>query len=109
MPIEHAPVDAGDVIEGRPSQGAHTLDVHNGVEVGVWEITTGTVQDTEIEEAFVVLSGRGRIEFADNSSLDLHAGIVVRLQAGDRTRWIVHETLRKLYILLPDSSKEATS
>ena len=109
MAVEHAPVDAGEVVEGRPTQGTQTLHVQDVVEVGVWEITSGVVEDIETEEAFVVLSGRGRVEFADGSSLALHAGTVIRLRAGDRTRWTVYETLRKLYVLLPDSSKEATS
>lgn len=109
MAVEHAPVDAGEVVEGRPTQGTQTLHVQDVVEVGVWEITSGVVEDIEAEEAFVVLSGRGRVEFADGSSLALHAGTVIRLRAGDRTRWTVYETLRKLYVLLPDSSKEATS
>jgi uncharacterized cupin superfamily protein len=73
-----------------------------GVELGVWEITSGIVTDVEADEVFVVLSGRGRVEFDDDSSIALAAGTVVRLRAGDRTRWIVYETLRKIYVLLPD-------
>jgi uncharacterized cupin superfamily protein len=109
LAIEHAPVEDDDVLEGRPTMGAATLHSHDGVEIGVWEISSGIVKDTEIEEAFVVLSGRGRVEFVDGTSIDLVAGTVVRLRAGDRTRWIIDETLRKLYVLLPDHPKETTS
>ena len=101
LPIEHAPVQA-DVLDGHPTMGAATLHSREGVELGVWEITSGVVKDTEVEEMFVVLSGRGRVEFDDDSSIALAAGTVVRLRAGDRTRWIVDETLRKIYVLLPD-------
>ncbi|KAA1379790.1 cupin domain-containing protein [Aeromicrobium fastidiosum] len=102
VPIEHAPVQDDDVLGGHPTMGAETLHTHGDVELGVWEITSGVVKDTEVEEMFVVLSGRGLVELADGSSIPLAAGTVVRLRAGDRTRWIVYETLRKIYVLLPD-------
>ena len=87
-----------------------TLPLSNaaGVELGVWEITSGIVTDIEADEVFVVMSGRGRVEFEDGSSIALGTGTDVRLRAGDRTHWIVYETLRKIYVLLPDH-EEATS
>ena len=106
--VEHEPVDAADVLGGRPTTGTVTLSDDDGVELGVWEITSGVVTDVEVDEVFVVLSGRGRVEFEDGSSIALAAGTVVRLRAGDRTHWIVYETLRKIYVLLPDH-EEATS
>lgn len=100
-PLTHEPVAAADVLGGRPTAGALTLSDDDGVELGVWEITSGVVTDVEVDEVFVVLSGRGRVEFDDGSSIALVAGTVVRLRAGDRTRWIVYETLRKIYVLPP--------
>jgi hypothetical protein len=106
--VEHEPVDAADVLGGRPTTGTVTLSDDDGVELGIWEITSGVVTDVEADEVFVVLSGRGRVEFEDGSSIALGTGTVVRLRAGDRTHWIVYETLRKIYVLLPDH-EEATS
>jgi uncharacterized cupin superfamily protein len=100
--LEHEPVDAADVLGGRPTTGTLPLSDAAGVELGIWEITSGIVTDIEADEVFVVLSGRGRVELDDGSSIALGAGTVVRLRAGDRTRWIVYETLRKIYVLLPD-------
>jgi uncharacterized cupin superfamily protein len=100
--LEHEPVDAADVLGGRPTAATLPLSDDAGVELGVWEITLGIVTDVEADEIFVVLSGRGRVELDDGSSIALSAGTVVRLRAGDRTRWIVYETLRKIYVLLPD-------
>lgn len=61
-------------------------------------MTPGTATDTEAEEVFVVLSGKARIVFLDDgSTLDVAAGDVVRLRAGQRTSWTVTETLRKVY------------
>jgi len=34
------------------------------VQVGIWEITPGTVRDVEKVEVFVVLEGEGTIRFA---------------------------------------------
>ena len=106
-PVEHELVDAADVLGGRPTMGTLALSDDAGVELGVWEITSGVVTDIEVDEVFVVLSGRGRVEFEDGSSIALTVGTVVRLRAGDRTRWIVYETLRKIYVLLPDHGEAA--
>ncbi len=94
-----------DPIEGTPSAGSVTLDERNGVEVGVWEMTTGTAADTEIDETFVVLAGAATVRFqevpglsAPPADLALSPGSVVRLAAGTRSVWTVTETLRKIYI-----------
>lgn len=77
------------------------LGVVGGAEVGVWEITTGVADDTEIDELFVVLSGSARVEFLDEGrSIELGPGSIARLRAGQRTRWHVTETLRKVYVIL---------
>ena len=107
-PVEHESVDAADVLGGRPTTGTLPLADQAGVELGVWEITSGIVTDIEVDEIFVVIAGRGRVEFDDGSSIALLPGVVVRLRAGDRTQWIVHETLRKIYVLLPSPPEETT-
>ena len=57
------------------------------------------LRDIEADELFVVLSGSARVDFADGSaSLDLNPGDVVRLAAGTRTEWTVHQPLRKVYL-----------
>lgn len=68
------------------------------VEVGVWEMAPGTEQDTEVDEVFVVLAGRGSVTFDDGDVVDLAPGVVCRLRAGERTTWTVSETLRKVYV-----------
>lgn len=68
------------------------------VEVGVWEMAPGTEQDTEVDEVFVVLAGRGTVTFADGEVVALAPGVAVRLRAGERTTWTVTEALRKVYV-----------
>lgn len=82
--------DAGPLTElGRPGGVA---------EIGTWEMAPGTDHDTEVDEVFVVLAGRGTVTFEDGEVLELVPGTAVRLRAGERTTWVVTETLRKVYV-----------
>ena len=96
-PGARSPVDADDILAGSPEVVTIPLASLGAAEFGIWEITTGTVRDTEADEIFVVLSGSGAVGFEDGSSIELSEGVAVRLQAGDRTVWRVEETLRKVY------------
>ena len=69
------------------------------VEVGVWEMTPGTATDVEVDEVFVVLAGSATVSFDDDGEqVELAPGSVVRLRAGERTTWVVRETIRKIYV-----------
>ena len=69
-------------------------------EVGLWGMAPGVDHDTETDEVFVVLAGRGTVEFEDGEVVTLAPGVAVRLRAGERTTWTVTETLRKVYVAL---------
>lgn len=99
-PLSLDALPAEVVRAGAPSTGIRELGPFAGVEVGIWEMTEGAAVDTEIDEVFIVLAGRARVEFIDPSlpSIEVRAGSVVRLAAGMQTLWAVHETLRKVYI-----------
>jgi uncharacterized cupin superfamily protein len=59
----------------------------------------GTTTDVEIGEAFIVVSGAGRVEFTDSTpGIDLRPGDLVHLAEGAATTWTVTETLRKIYL-----------
>lgn len=84
-----APVQAGSVSLG-------DLD---GVEVGIWEMSAGSMRDVEADEFFVVISGNATVEFADGTpTLHLRAGSVARLAEGTHTLWTVTAALRKVYL-----------
>lgn len=68
-----------------------------GAAIGTWEMAPGTDHDTEVDEVFVVLAGRGTVTFEDGEVVELAPGVAVRLRAGERTTWVVTETLRKVY------------
>jgi uncharacterized cupin superfamily protein len=96
------PLDAG--VDAPPTRWREVgpLSSSSGdVLMGVWEMEPGVAFDTEVDEVFVVLSGRGEVRFLDSDSALLFGpGDLVRLAAGSRTRWTVSETVRKLYLSL---------
>lgn len=85
--------------DGSARAGVHPLTEFGGLEIGIWEMTPGTMTDVEADEVFVVLSGAATVEFADGTTpLILRPGTVARLAAGTETVWTVTETLRKVYL-----------
>ncbi|UOQ59981.1 hypothetical protein MUN76_13165 [Leucobacter rhizosphaerae] len=57
LPVELEAVPAEETVVGSPRQGVAELGSIGGAEVGIWELRSGTVTDTEVDELFVVLSG----------------------------------------------------
>lgn len=102
--IPLSPLESTSVVAGSPRSGSEALAALSGLEVGIWEITPGVAVDVEVDEIFIVLSGLGTLEFDDGDVIELRAGAVVRLRAGDRTVWTVRETLRKLYLTCPGAA-----
>ena len=99
LKLPHQPVPAEQSVAGDPSTAASTLTEFGGLELGVWEMSIGTMTDVEADEMFIVLSGAATVEFADGTpALELRAGDVGRLAAGAETTWTVTETLRKIYL-----------
>lgn len=91
------PADPQDVIEGTPATMTIPLAALGDAEFGIWEITAGTVRDTETDEIFLVIDGSGTVEFGDGTTIELNPGVAVRLFADDRTIWRIAKTLRKVY------------
>lgn len=99
VPVAHETLEPGDVVAGAPTAGYAVLDTLGDTEIGVWEMSVGTATDTEVDEVFVVISGRASIHFAaDDRTIAVGPGDVVRLTDGMKTTWTVTETLRKIYL-----------
>jgi hypothetical protein len=97
--VTHEALDATSVVDGLPTAGYAVLDTLGDTEIGIWEMSIGTATDTEEDEVFVVVSGRASIHFAaDDRTIVVGPGDVVRLTAGMQTTWTVTETLRKIYV-----------
>ncbi|MBI2244596.1 MAG: cupin domain-containing protein [Nocardioides sp.] len=82
-----------------PLEGSEAaLATLGDTEVGAWESAPGTDEDTGVDEVFVVFAGRGTVTFAGGEVVELAPGVTVRLRAGERTAWVLTETLRKVYV-----------
>ena len=97
--LEPYDLEPGDVLDGSPRTAARGFTTVGGSEIGIWEITAGTVRDVEKDEAFVVLSGEGSITFESGEVVELAPGSLVRLAAGEATVWEIRSTLRKVYVV----------
>ncbi|BCK71962.1 hypothetical protein Srufu_059150 [Streptomyces libani subsp. rufus] len=97
--LEPDPLDPSQIVSGEPVVTGKVLwEAPDGRQVrGIWQITPGVVTDTEANELFVVVSGRATIEVEGGPVLEVGPGDACVLREGDRTRWTVHETLRKAY------------
>jgi uncharacterized cupin superfamily protein len=103
LPLELAPVPEAQSGGGAPSVGHRRLALLDGHELGVWEMTEGTMYDVEADEVFVVTAGRAVVVIdAENGhpvrTAELRPGTLMRLSAGMRTTWTVIEPLRKVYL-----------
>ncbi|MFD6418053.1 cupin domain-containing protein [Streptomyces sp. NPDC060194] len=95
------PLDPAQIVAGTPEVTGRVLSesADGSVVRGIWQITPGTVTDTEADEMFVVVSGRATILIEGGATLEVGPGDVCVLREGDRTTWTVHETLRKAYCI----------
>ena len=103
LPLDHRPVTAERTAIGTPTVGSLALTELDGFEIGVWELTEGTVYDVEMDEVFVVTAGRATVVIEPDSGhpvrrVELAPGTVMRLAAGMKTVWTVTEPLRKVYL-----------
>lgn len=98
--VVHRPLRPELALSDGVTTAVATLDAQGDMEVGVWEHSVGTSRDTEVEEVFVVLEGRGRVTCDEGGVIELAPGVVGLLPAGSRTTWEVTEPLRKVWITL---------
>lgn len=76
-----------------------------GVDVGYWECTPGRFAATRdgYTEVCQFLSGRVTIEVDGEEPVTFGAGDTLITPSGWRGTWDVHETVRKLYVIIDDA------
>ncbi|GCD46606.1 cupin domain-containing protein [Streptomyces paromomycinus] len=96
-PLDPEPLDPEQIVCGEPAVTVKALrESPDGKQLrGIWRITPAVVIDTEANELFVVVSGRAMIETENGQVLKVGRGDACMLRGDARTRWTVHETLRK--------------
>jgi len=104
LELHPAPLDPSQVVEGSPEVSECVVweSADERQARGVWQITPGVVTDVEVDELFIVLSGRATIEVEGEPTIEVGPGDLCVLESGARTTWRVHETLRKVFdVTLP--------
>lgn len=70
------------------------------VEVGIWECTPGILEGPggDFDEAMLMVAGRATVEH-DEGTLDLVPGLLWATPRQWSSRWHVHQTIRKMYVI----------
>lgn len=99
LAMELAPAE--QVLSGQPHTGLVELGVWLGRDVGVWEMSPGSMSDVEVDEVCIILSGAGSVQRTIGGATvhqELKPGAVFELHDGEQTIWTVKETVRKIYL-----------
>lgn len=99
--LEVSPLAPDQVVSGDPVVRSLALHDSDDLAIGVWQHSVGVSTDIEADEIFVVLAGRATIEVEGGPVLEVGPGDVGLLPAGAITRWTIHETVRKVYVVRP--------
>ena len=99
--LDPFPVPAEWVIEGNPQGSAVILwKSADGKQCnGIWECTPGTFNWIHTDETATLVSGRVTVTPEGGEPFEIAAGDVVFFPEGTKTRWEVHETVRKAFHL----------
>ena len=88
---------------GAPQVSTELFEPGNTLGSGVWECTPGSWTITRSNtESFLVLRGRATLTNSDGSiRVVLYPGVWHTTPAGWSGRWVVKQTVRKLFVLTP--------
>ncbi|OAN39321.1 cupin domain-containing protein [Mycolicibacterium iranicum] len=95
--------DWGQLAEatGEP-MAVHGLElwVDGAKSAGIWQVTPGpSYWKQEENEVIYVLSGRMTVTPDGGEPLDVNAGDIAVFPLGWSGTWVIHETLRKVYVI----------
>jgi len=95
------PLDPAQVVAGDPQASGTLLWKSDDSKLcaGIWECTPGTFDWTHADETACIVTGRVTVSLEGGDALELAAGDAVFFPAGSKTRWEVHETVRKAFHL----------
>ena len=96
------------VLDGDPHALVRHLYGDGAAQSGLWEVTPGTfaAENDGFAEYMHILEGRGKVLSDDGSSLELRPGVKFIARSGWRGRWVVTETIRKIYVIWTDPQSD---
>ena len=99
--LDAMPIDPSQVIEGSPqASGTILWKSADGKQCnGIWECTPGTFNWIHTDETSTLVAGRVTVTPEGGKPIELSAGDVAFFPEGTKTRWQVHDTVRKSFHL----------
>jgi uncharacterized cupin superfamily protein len=87
---------------GEPYESWHVVSDDGRVEIGVWEVTPGTVHGTKegVYETMHFVAGAGTITADDGTVSEIRPGVFMLCPDGWSGTWDVRETVRKAYTIV---------
>ncbi|QCR18175.1 cupin domain-containing protein [Agrococcus sp. SGAir0287] len=101
-PGEHRPKATAEQ-DGQTEASTTVWESAEGIRAGVWEVTPGSFRSTRpgYHEMCQIVSGRATITEEDGSTFEIGPGSLFVTPEGWRGHWTVHETLRKVWCIVP--------
>ena len=92
------------MLDGDPHAFVRELYGEGAGQSGLWEVTPGAfvAENDGFAEYMHILEGRGTVLSDDGSALELRPGVKFIARSGWRGRWVVTETIRKIYVIWTD-------
>lgn len=99
--LEAFPIPAEWIVEGSPTATAILIwrSADGKQASGIWECTPGTFDWTHVDETATIVAGRVTVTPDGAEPFDLAVGDLAFFPDGSKTRWQVHETVRKTFHL----------
>lgn len=99
--LDSWPLEAAQIVEGEPQASGTVLwkSADSRLANGIWECTPGVFTWLHADETLCVVSGRATVTPESGEPIELEPGVVAFFAEGTRTRWDVHETVRKAFHL----------
>jgi uncharacterized cupin superfamily protein len=99
--LDPMPIPDEWVIDGKPEASAMLLwRSEDGKQAnGIWECTPGTFTWMHTDETATILAGRVTVTPEGGAPLELAAGDLAFFPEGTKSRWEIHETIRKSFHL----------
>jgi uncharacterized protein len=75
---------------------------------GLWEVTPGAfrAENDGFAEYMHILEGRGTVLSDDGTALELRPSVKFIARSGWRGRWVVTETIRKIYVIWAEAPSD---
>lgn len=98
----YGPSPAGHVVAGDPIESLHAYFSRDGRDVGVWECSPGSMREPQIVDEFCTILA-GSFDIVDDetgATESFQAGDSFFLPKGSTLTWVIHETVRKFYMVV---------